>query len=124
MTLKKLKAGKSTGLDKLPAKFLKLSADVIAPSLTNILNLSHKCDVYVDEWKKARVTPIYKSDDKTKCENYRPISILPIINKVFETEVFSQVNSHLFNRAFSPFKTPIRFSSKTFNAIHTYSNLR
>ena len=75
-TLKKLNAGKSTGLDKLPAKFLKLSADMIAPSLTYMFNLSLECGVYVDEWKKARATPIYKSDDKTKCENYRPI--LPI----------------------------------------------
>ena len=35
------------------------------------------------------------SDDKTKCENYRPISILPIISKVFEKEVFSQVYTYL-----------------------------
>ena len=47
MALKKLNAGKSTGLDKLPAKFLKLSADVIAPSLTYIFHLSLECGVYI-----------------------------------------------------------------------------
>ena len=79
----------------MPAKFLKISADVIAQSFTYIFNLSLKCGVNVDEWKKARVIPIYKSDDQTKCENYRPISILPIISKVFETEVFRQVYTYL-----------------------------
>ena len=70
-------------------------ADLIAPSLTYIFNLSLECGEFVDELKKARVTPIYKSGDKTKCENYIPISILPIISKVFEKEVFRQVYSYL-----------------------------
>ena len=36
-----------------------------------------------------------KYDNKTKCENYKPISILPMINKIFEKEVFRQVYSYL-----------------------------
>ena len=44
--------------------------------------------IYIDAWKKARVTPIFKSENRQKCENYRPISILPIISKIFEKEVF------------------------------------
>ena len=86
-----LKANKSTDLDKIPAKILKLSAEIIAPSLTYIFNLSLESGIYINEWKRARVTPIYKSEDKTKCENYRPISILPVISKVFEKEVFWQL---------------------------------
>ena len=90
-----LKANKSTGLDKIPAKILKLSAEIIAPSLTYIFNLSLESGIYINEWKRARVTPIYKSEDKTKCENYRPISILPVICKVFEKEVFRQLYGYL-----------------------------
>ncbi len=48
-TLRGLKACKATGLDKIPAKILKLSA--IAPSLTFIFNLSLATGVYIDEWK-------------------------------------------------------------------------
>ena len=44
--------------------------------------------IYVDDWKRARVIPIYKSEDRRKCDNYRPISILPIVSKVFERDVF------------------------------------
>jgi hypothetical protein len=66
MTLRNLKANKSTGLDKIPAKILKLASDIIAPSLTFIFNLSLATGIYVDDWKRARVTPIYKSEDKKK----------------------------------------------------------
>jgi hypothetical protein len=50
-------------------------------SLATAINLSLVTGIYVDDWKRARVTLIYKSEDKKKCENYRPISILPIISK-------------------------------------------
>ena len=78
--LANLKISKSTGIDNIPAKALKIAANIIGPSLTWIFNLSIKTGIYVDEWKKARVVPIYKSGNRQKCENYRPISILPIIN--------------------------------------------
>ena len=47
--------------------------------------------IYIDDWKRARVTPIFKSGDRRQCANYRPISILPAVSKVFEKEVFRQV---------------------------------
>jgi hypothetical protein len=99
MTLRNLKANKYTGLDKIPVKILKLASDIIAPSLTFIFNLSLATGIYVDDWKHARVTPIYKSEDiKKKCENYRPISILPIISKVFGREVFRQLYHYYYKK--------------------------
>ena len=68
-TLRDLKACKATSLDKIPAKILKLSANIIAPSLTFIFNLSLATGTYIDEWKQARVTPIFKSGDRRQCEN-------------------------------------------------------
>ena len=91
LTLRNLKSNKSTGLDKIPAKILKLSSDIITPSLTHIFNLSLETGIYVEDWKRARVISIYKAGDKRKCENYRPISILPVVSRVFEREVFNQV---------------------------------
>ena len=106
-TLKALKTCKATGLDQIPAKILILSADIVAPSLTFIFNLSLTTGIYVDEWKQARVTPIYKAGDKRLCENYRPISVLPIVSKAFEKEVFRQVYTYLsvlskFQHGFQP----------------------
>ena len=82
--LQKLNASKATGMDGIPAKILKMIASFIAPSLTFIFNLSIRTGTYINEWKLARVIPIYKSEDKRKCENYRPISVLPIVSKIFE----------------------------------------
>ena len=43
---------------------LRIAADIIAPSLTYIFNLSISTGVFVDDWKDARVTPIYKEGDR------------------------------------------------------------
>ena len=95
MNLSNLKVSKATGMDNLPAKILKISSYLIAPSLTVIFNMSLKSGIYIDEWKMARVIPIYKSENRSKCEKYPPISILPIISKVFEREVFNQIYRYL-----------------------------
>ena len=82
--IKHLKNGKSTGHDGINAKFLKLCSPYISPTLADIFHLSIKTGIYPDELKIARVTPIFKSGDKTECTNYRPISVLSIFDNVFE----------------------------------------
>ena len=84
-TLKNVKVSKSTGLDKIPAKVLKIVSSIIAPSLTYICNLSLSSGIFIDDWKNARVYPVYKGNDHRDMGNYRPISILPIIERSFST---------------------------------------
>ncbi len=118
LALMNLKTNKSTGLDKIPAKVLKLTADIIAPSLSYVFNLSLETGIYVDDWKRARVNPIYKSDDRLKCENYRPISILPIVSKVFEREVFRQIYSFVSdNSLLSKFQSGFRPKHSTLSSL-------
>ena len=90
-----LKKTKSTGLDMIPARILKITANIIASSMPWIFNLSLKKGTFVDEWKKAWVLPIYKSGNRSNCENYRPISILPVISKILERCVFNQLYNFL-----------------------------
>ena len=93
--LRNIKISKATGIDMIPSRALKIAADIIAPSITWIFNLSLKTRIFVDAWKKACVLPIYKSGDRRLCENYRPISILPVISKILERSVFDQLYKFL-----------------------------
>jgi exonuclease III len=85
--LKSLDTGKSTGSDGISARFLKLSATIIAPILTNIYNCSIKTGLFPQTFKKAKVKPIHKKGSKNDKTNYRPISILPIISLILERHV-------------------------------------
>ena len=115
-TLRGLKACKATGLDKIPAKILKLSANIIAPSSTFIFNLSLATGIYVDEWKQARVTPIFKSGDRLQCENYRTFCFTS--GKVFEKEVFRQLYSYLTENSLqSNFQSGFRPKQSTITAL-------
>ena len=69
-------------------RHLKLLANLIAPSLTYIFNLSLATGIYIDEWKQARAMPMLKSGDRRQCENYRSFSSFSVVSKIFEKEVF------------------------------------
>ncbi len=62
-----MQIGKSTGLDKISTKLIKQAGDTIIESLLEVYNHTR---TYPNDWKLAKVTPIYKSEDKTFCENY------------------------------------------------------
>ena len=70
---------------------LRIAADIIAPSLTYIFNLSLSNGEFVDDWKNARVTPIHKDSNRQVVGNYCPISVLPIISKILEKKNFQQL---------------------------------
>ena len=94
--------------------------EIISPSLTWILNLSIKTGIYVEEWKTVWVLPIYTTEDthRQKCENYRPISILPIISKIFERSVFNQLYKYLNeNCLFSKYQSGFRRKNSTLSAL-------
>ena len=90
-----LKTNKSTGLDGISARLLKDAAAIIAPTLTDIFNQSLKSSVFLKIWKEGKVTPIYKSGDLCNMSNYRPITVLPILSKILERLVHTQIYSYL-----------------------------
>ena len=82
--LRSLKTNKSIGLDKISARLLKNACPAIVPSLTYLLNMSIQSHSFPFIWKCARVVALFKSGDRSKATNYRPICILPTLSKILE----------------------------------------
>ena len=87
----KLDITKATGLDQISNKVLKVAAPVIYKQLTELFNLSLKSGEYPDDWKLAKVIPVFKAGERNDPNNYRPISILSTISRVFEKLVYEQI---------------------------------
>jgi hypothetical protein len=79
----------------LSITFLKVAAPAIAPSLTNIYNTSIDQGIFPNNFKKARITAIHKKDSIHVRDNYRPISVLPIISKPLEKHVSTALQDFL-----------------------------
>ena len=93
--LNSLGINKTTGLDGIPSSFVRDGDSIIACPLTHVSNLSLIQGVVPDDLKSARVVPLFRKSDKTEIGNYRPVSILTIISKVFGRVVCDQVESYL-----------------------------
>ena len=90
-----LDAKKGSGPYSIPGDVLKaLKANLCHP-LKSIINMSFATGIYPDQLKTAKVIPIFKKGDKLLVSNYRPISLLSNINKIFEKLVYSRLYSFL-----------------------------
>jgi hypothetical protein len=87
----------ASGLDNISVRLLKLSAPTTINSLVYIINLVICKGIIPADWKSARVSAVHKNDSKLDLNNYRPISVLPVIAKVFEKVVFDQTYNFLNN---------------------------
>ncbi|PFX13381.1 RNA-directed DNA polymerase from mobile element jockey [Stylophora pistillata] len=90
--LRKLKVKKATGLHNIPARLLQDGAPAISEYLTHLFFSS---GVVPDDWKTARDVLLFKSSNREEMDNYRPVSILPVISKIAEKVVYHQLLSYL-----------------------------
>ena len=93
--LRNLDASKASGPDGIPARLLKDCSSQIAPKLCCLFNLSLNSGWIPSDWKSADVTPIHKRESKESVENYRPISLLPIISKALGRCVYQRFYEHV-----------------------------
>ena len=89
---------KATRKGDIPAKILKNSINAYLSELKILINNCLKKGVFPNDFKPADVTPIFKKEDSLNKENYRPVSILPHLSKVFERIFYKQIDSFMENK--------------------------
>ena len=93
--ISKLDSKNSTGYDQISSNLLKRINEYIHKPLTLIVNQSLSSGIFPNKLNIAKVIPIFKKDDAHLLNNYRPISMLPTISKVFEKVVQEQLTEFL-----------------------------
>lgn len=95
--LRNTKPNKASGPDNIPAKFLKETANELAPALSLLFQASLKQSEIPLDWRHARVAPGYKpgKNDRSKPSNYRPISLTSLVCKTMEHIVSTHLMGHL-----------------------------
>ena len=77
----------------IPAKILKETSEISSIFLTKIsLDIPQ---VFPGTLQNADVIPIYEKEERTSKENYRPVSLLPLISKLFERDMYNQILSYI-----------------------------
>ena len=112
-------------MDRIPARLLKDSGDIVVKPVTFIINTSLRTAKVPCDWKSA-VIPLFKKGKADEMDSYRPISILPVLSKVVEQVVHIQMYGYLQqNKILSPYQCGFRKCHSTeFAALSFSDNIR
>ena len=88
---------KATGVDGIPAKIFKSCSCTVSEPLSKLINFSLVTSTFPNRLKQAQVIPVYKKKDPLDKHNYRPISILPFVSKLYERSINLQLSAHFEN---------------------------
>jgi len=91
LPIEKQKNHKSPGIDQIPAELIKAGSRTIRCETHKLIISFWNKEELPDEWKESITVPIYKKGDKTDCNNYRGISLLPTTYKVLSNILFSRL---------------------------------
>jgi hypothetical protein len=121
--LTKLNPSKAQGPDNLPTQVLKECAQELTPSITTLFNSTLENGTVPHAWKTANVTPIHKKGDKHNANNYRPISLLPVISKVLERCIYNKIIDHLIPKLTNLQHGFLKNRSTTTQLLNVFSNI-
>ena len=116
---------KAQGYDNIPSKLLRLGASGISSHVSQLVNHCLYVCEFPDMMKLADVSSLFKKNDNLKKDNYRPVSVLPSISKVYE-RVMGQQLSDFFDKIFSALLSAFRkrysCQSTLLNMIEHFKN--
>ena len=114
---------KSTGPDEISSYILKLSLPYIVEPITYIYNLCIAQNIFPSSFKKAKVIPLPKSNLVSDLNNYRPISLLPVLSKILEKHVHGHFISFLeMHKLLHPFQSGFRHNHSCTTALTLLTN--
>ena len=87
----KLAPKTSCGFDGISSKMIKIIKAALIEPITLIINQMLTTGIFPDKLKIAKIIPLHKKDEETLFTNYRPISLLPALSKIFEKVIFKQI---------------------------------
>ena len=93
--INKLKNKTSRGIDGISNQILKIAKAELLRPITFLVNQMLHTGTYPQQLKIAKMTPIFKANDKEQFSNYRPRSLLPSISKIFESVIYQQLMKYL-----------------------------
>ena len=93
--IKSIDTNKATGPDDISAKFVQMSANVIDCHLSNIITCDISKNKYSEHAKTATVRRIFKRDDRTKIKNYRPVSLLNMLSKIYKRFLHENLTNYV-----------------------------
>ncbi len=95
--IRKIKPGKSPGLDQIYTEYLKAGGETLVKALTNLFNRILVTGTVPTGFKEAMIVVIFKKGSMLDCSNYRPISLLSHVYKLFITVISLRVKHDLYN---------------------------
>ena len=104
---------KAFGPASIPNNFLKLFKNELSTPISLLANISFNTLMFPNILKTANVTPIFKNDDPALCNNYRPISLLSNISKIFEKIVHARLSEHFSQQTMFSMRNNLAFETNT-----------
>ena len=94
LAIEKLKSHKSAGIDEIPAELIKEGGRTICYQIHKLIVSVWNKEELPEEWKESIIVPIHKKGDKTDCNNYRVISLLPTTYKILSNILLSRLTPY------------------------------
>ena len=105
--MKSLNTNKASHSSNIPTKTLKQNVDFFSPFILDYVNKSISSSTFPSILKLADIISVYKKDSRYEKSNYRSISVLPNISKIFENVLYDRISSS-FENIFSKYQTGFR----------------
>ena len=121
--IRSLDVNKAHGWDSLSVRMIKLCDESIVFPLINIFNAAQDSATFPSTWKRGNITPCFKKGNKSLVQNYRPVSLLPILGKILEKCIFDDLycyfeNNNLFTDCQSGFRKGDSCISQLLSIVH------